>query len=139
MLFCKTNLTTQGIKILVLDAVDGTPQSRVQVYYSCTNKLHNSPPKSEYTNLEGFAQISFSCGDDEKIELWLTAPDRKEPCGELPPLKFGEISSLGIVSKPDAAGGIRCPTKVSEKLKPLPGQVTMFIKKPTWWQSHVAG
>jgi len=40
-------------------------------------------------------------------------------------------------SKPD--GNIWCPRQISRKLKPVPGHVTTFLKKPTWWQSHVAG
>jgi len=45
---------------------------------------------------------------------------------------------VGVISKPTADGGIWCPAKVSKKLKPIPGQVIIFVKKPTWWQKHVA-
>jgi hypothetical protein len=54
-------------------------------------------------------------------------------------MKLNDVVSAGFLSKPDAAGGIWCPTKISRTLKPVPGQVIMFVKKPTWWQSHVAG
>jgi hypothetical protein len=86
------------------------------------------------------AEITYFCGEEQKIEISLFPSDRKEQCGGGPtPPKFQEISSVGVVRKPDADGGIWCPTKVSKKLKPVPGQIIMFINKPTWWQSHVAG
>jgi hypothetical protein len=42
-------------------------------------------------------------------------------------MAFNDVVSVGFVSKPDSAGGIWCPTKVSRTLKPVPGQVIMFV------------
>jgi hypothetical protein len=73
------------------------------------------------------------------IEIAVFPPNKKEQCGGDAGMTFNDVASGGFVSKPDSAGGIWCPTKVSRTLKPVPGQVTIFVKKPTWWQSHVAG
>ena len=129
----------QHLTVLVLDALDGKPQAGVKVHYFCMGKVHHSPEKSTVTNLEGVAVVPYSCGDDDSIELSTSPPTRKEQCGDVPSLAYSVIASGGVVSKPDAAGGIGCPTKVSRKLKPVPGQVIIFVKKPTWLQSHVAG
>lgn len=135
----QSQMMTQSLKVLVLDALDGTPQSGVQVHYFCTGKPNSVPPGSALTDKKGLADVPYSCSNGEDIELWTSAPKGKEQCGDLPPFTFNEITSQGVVSKPDAGGGIWCPTKVSQNLKPVPGQVTVFVKKPTWWQSHVAG
>jgi hypothetical protein len=150
VLSAEPDVMAQDLKVLVLDALDGKPQANVEVDYFCTGLPRKTQPNqavtSPYrviTNSGGLALFANPCGDEEKIELWISPPGRKEQCGELPPLAFRDVTSVGIVSEPDAEGGINgglwCPTKVSKKLKPVPGQVTMFVKKPTWWQSHVAG
>jgi hypothetical protein len=128
----------QHLTVLVLDALDGKPQAGVKVHYFCIGKFRHSPEKSIWTNQEGKADVPFSCGDDDRIEVWTSSP-KKEQCGDLPPVTYSAIASVGIVSKPDADGGLLCSTKVSRKLKPVPGQVIIFVKKPTWWQSHFAG
>jgi hypothetical protein len=132
----------QDLKVLVLDALNGKPQVRVEVDYICTDRIPPTPSrllKPVFTNSEGLATISNICSNEEKIELSIFPPVPKKVCGGLNPFTFKELSSVGIVSKPDSDGGIWCPTKVSKKLKPVPGQVIVFVKKPTWWQSHVAG
>jgi hypothetical protein len=150
VLYARSDLMAQDLKVLVLDALNGKPQASVKVEYFCTGRPHITQPNSvtttpyrAITNGAGLASLTNPCGEEEKIELWIIPADRKEQCGELPPLAFRDIASVGIVSKPDAEGGINgglsCPTKVSGTFKPVPGQVIMFVKKPTWWQSHVAG
>jgi hypothetical protein len=73
--------------------------------------------------------------DDEEIEIWVTALP-KEECGSVAVLTLKEILSVGVINPPDGAGQMVCPTKISKKLKPVPGQVILFIKKPSWMQSH---
>jgi len=138
MLSCNRGMMAQNLQVLVLDALDGKPQANVEVEYFCTRPQNNSTHKRTPTNNEGLAKISNPCSDKEEIGISIYPPDKKEQCG-VGPIAFKDILSVGVVSKPDAAGGIWCPTKVSRTLKPVPGQVIMFVKKPTWWQSHVAG
>src|SRR5579862_2160714 len=130
---------TPTFQVLVLDALDGKPQVGVEVHYFCTGKPNRLPAGAVLTDQKGLADVPNLCRDGEDIELWTSTPKGKEQCGDLPPFTSNEITSNGIVSKPDAGGGIWCPAKVSKKLKPVPGQVIIFVKKPTWWQSHVAG
>lgn len=137
LLFCDRGMA-QDMRVLVLDALDGKPQANVQVQYFCTHTQHNSARKKALTGNDGSARFSNPCSSEEEIEISLNPPNKKEQCaGGLVTLK--EILSVGVVTQPDADGGIWCSTKVSKKLKPVPGQVIMFVKKPTWWQSHVAG
>jgi hypothetical protein len=131
-------VTDQDLKVLVLDALDGKPQANVEVEYFCTGAQRNSAHKKSLSNNEGIAKVSNFCSDEEEIEIFIYPPGKKEQCGG-GPITPKDILSVGVVSKPDADGGIWCPTKVSKKLKPVPGQVIMFVKKPTWWQSHIAG
>lgn len=139
-LLCHPILQAQNIRVVVLDALNGEPQARVEVNYFCQHQYRNElPPKSVMTNSEGFADVPYSCGADAKIELFVIAAHPKEQCGELGALPYEEISATGIVSNPSADGGIWCPKKISKKLKPVPGQVVIFVKKPTWYQSHIAG
>src|ERR1700727_1256136 len=65
--------------------------------------------------------------------------NKKEQCGDDAVMTFNDVVSVGFLSKPDSAGGIWCPNKVGRTLKPVAGQVIVFVKKPTWWQSHIAG
>jgi hypothetical protein len=90
------------------------------------------------TNSDGIAKLANPCIAEEDIEISVYPPNKKEQCG-VGPITLKEILSVGAVAQPDAAGGIWCPTKVSRTFKPVPGQVIMFVKKPTWWQSHFAG
>jgi hypothetical protein len=142
MLSSQSKVMAQDLKVLVLDALNGKPQAGVQVHYICTGKIPPTSSKSVkpvFTNTEGLAEITNICSTEEEIELSIFPPEPKEQCGETDPFTFRELSSVGIVSKPDSDGGIRCPSEVSKKLKHVPGQVIVFVKKPTWWQSHVAG
>jgi len=139
-LLCHLTLQGQTIRVLVLDALNGKPQEGVKVNYFCQYRYRNElPPKSVTTNSEGFADVPYTCGVDAKIEIGVYAPLPKEQCGELGALTYDEISATGIVSNPSADGGIWCPKKISKKLKPVPGQLVIFVKKPTWHQSHIAG
>ena len=52
--------------------------------------------------------------------------------------KHTEAQIIAIVKEVES-GGIWCPARVSKTLKSVPGQITVFVKKPTWWQSHGAG
>lgn len=142
ILSTQTKVMAQDLKIRVLDALNGKPQAGVQVHYICMGKIPPTPSRSVkpvFTNTEGLAEITNICSNEEEIELSVFAPAPKEQCGGTISFTFKELSSVGIVSKPDSDGGIWCPAKVSKKLKPVPGQVIVFVKKPTWWQSHVAG
>jgi hypothetical protein len=141
----QVTVTTQPeakpIRVVVLDALDGKPQSGVKVEYFCSGPPPNEVPvpiKRMRTDAEGVAVIHYRCSGEKELELSAIPDNRKEQCGG--PLLFGlEEISTGIISDPTADGGIWCPTKISRKLKPAPGQVIIFVKKPTWWQSHIAG
>jgi len=139
MLSCQPGMMAQDLKVLVLDALNGKPQANVEVEYFCTGPPRNSAPTRSITNNEGIANISNLCNDKQKVEISVYPPNKKEQCGDDAVMKLNDVVSAGFLSKPDAAGGIWCPTKISRTLKPVPGQVIMFVKKPTWWQSHVAG
>lgn len=138
VLLSDRGMMAQDLQVLVLDALDGKPQPNAEVEYFCTRPQHNSAHKKALTNNEGLAKFANPCRAEEEIEISVYPPNKKEQCGVgSPTLK--EILSVGVVAQPDAAGGIWCSNKVSRTLKPVPGQVIMFVKKPTWWQSHVAG
>jgi hypothetical protein len=139
MLAPQEKVTDPSISVLVLDALDGKPQANVKVTSLCAGPPSNYSGKSAITNDKGIAAVSYTCNDKQVIEIGALPPNKKEQCGDDVNTTYNEISSVGFISNPSAAGGIWCPTKVSTTLKPVPGQVTIFIKKPTWWQSHVAG
>lgn len=126
------------VRVLVLDALDGKPQAGVQVDYLC-DEIPHSTNTYDVTDKTGIADVPFSCRPGNKIELDAVPKMGKEGCGGGVAATLQEIKSVGVISEPDSAGGIWCPTKISRKLTPIPGQVTLFVKKPTWWQSHVAG
>ena len=130
------SLAAQSFKVLVLDALSGKPQSGVMVHYFCQSAVHNFlPTDSDITNPDGIAIVDYMCRPDQHMEMDVTALP-KDQCGEMPSLTFNEISSAGIIVAPDGDGEMQCPTKVSRKLKPIPGEVILFIKKPNWWQYH---
>jgi hypothetical protein len=134
----QTSSIAQDMKALVLDASDGKPEPNVDVEYFCVGLPQNSEHARAITNKEGFAAISNFCNDSQDIEISVYPRNKKEQCG-VGVITLKKILSLGAISQPNSAGGIWCSTKVSKTLKPVPGQVIMFVKKPTWWQSHVAG
>ena len=83
--------------------------------------------------------VPYTCRPGNRIELDAVPHTEKEGCGSGVDATLEEIQSTGIVAHPDSAGGIWCPTKISRKLTPVPGQVILFVKKPTWYQRHFAG
>jgi hypothetical protein len=126
------------IRVLVLDALDGKAQAEVSVGYLCDEIPHTT--NYAITNNNGIAEVPYSCQPGRKIELWaVPKTPKREGCGSGAASTLEEIKAVGVISKPDSDGGIWCPTKVSRTLTAVPGQVTLFVKKPTWWQSHVAG
>ncbi len=132
-------MMAQDLQVLVLDALDGKPQANVKVESLCAGPPRNFDGKSAFTNDKGIATISYVCNEKQVIEIEVFPPNKKEQCGDDVNTNFSDVTSEGFVSNPSAAGGIWCPTKVSRTLKPVPGRVIMFVKKPTWYQSHVAG
>ena len=127
-------LVAQDVRVLVLDAVDGKPQRGAEVHYFCRSETRNIfPVDSDLTNSDGIAIVSYPCKENQRIVLDVTALP-KEECGDLRPVTFNDISGVGIISPPDGEGEMQCPTKISRKLKPVPGQVILFIKKPSFWQ-----
>ena len=137
MLSCPASPQDTTVRVLVLDALDGKPQGGVAVDYLCDEIPHTVG--HVMTNADGIAEVPFSCKHGNRIELQAVPTSKKEGCGSGVALTLEEIRVTGVISKPDSAGGIWCPTKVSRKLTTIPGQVTLFVKKPTWWQTHVAG
>jgi hypothetical protein len=105
MFFPQSKAMAQDLKVLVLDALDGTTQANVKVDYFCTRPQYNSAHKRALTNNEGLAQVSNPCRDEEQIEISIYPPSKKEQCG-VGPITLKDIVSLGVVAKPDAAGGI---------------------------------
>jgi hypothetical protein len=129
---------SQEFKVLVLDALDGKPQTGVTVPYLCDEIPHSTTTHAT-TDAMGIAVVPYTCKSGNKIELGAVPKIGKEGCGGGVAATLEEIESRGVVSQPDSAGGIWCPTEISRKLTPVPGQVNLFVKKPTWWQAHVAG
>src|SRR5579875_3820193 len=133
MLSAQTSAVAQDLKILVLDALDGKPQASVEVEYFCVGPPLNSEHWTAITNEEGFVKIPDLCSEKkQEIDVAVFPRNKKEECG-VGPVTLKQILSVGVVAKPDADGGIWCPTTVSRTLKPVPGQVVLFVKKPTWW------
>gem|GEM_PF-2268391 len=130
---------TPTFHVLVLDALDGKPQANVKIEPLCTGLPRNFSEQMAFTNDKGIAIISYACTERQEIEIAVFPPNKKEQCGGDAGMTFNDVVSGGFLSKPDSAGEIWCPTKVSKKLKPVPGQAIIFVRKPTWWQSHVAG
>jgi hypothetical protein len=136
----------QTFKVRVLGALDGKPYNDIPIIYNCDDQAQFKVTwKRTVTDSNGFAAIPYECREDKriKIDTFISNGEtiwagKVEECGWLEPQSIEQIMQVGVISKPTAAGGIWCPTKVSKKLKPIPGQVIIFVKKPTWWQSHVA-
>lgn len=130
---------TPSFHVLVLDALDGKPQANVEIEPLCAGLPRNFSEETVLTNDRGIATILYACGEKQEIEIAAFPPNKKEQCGGDAGMTFNDVVSMGFLSKPNSDGGIWCPTKVSKKLKLVPGQAIIFVKKPTWWQSHVAG
>jgi hypothetical protein len=130
---------TPTFHVLVLDALDGKPQTNVEIEPLCAGLPRNFWEETALTNDKGIATISYACGEKQEIEIAVFPPNKKEQCGGDAVMTFNDVASMGFLSKPDSDGGIWCPTKGSKKLKPVPGQAIIFVKKPTWYQSHFAG
>jgi hypothetical protein len=126
------------IKVLVLDALNGKPQANVQVWYLC-NEIPHATNTYAVTDVAGTAQVPYTCHAGKELELDAVLQGNKEGCGGGVSATLEQIESSGVISNPSSDGGIWCPTKISKELKPVPGQVVLFVKKPTWWQAHVAG
>lgn len=128
-------------RVLVLDALDGKPQAAMDVSFLCDEIPHHTLYVT--TDKNGIAEVPYSCKSGSKIEVDadgnIHKGTHKEGCGGGIAATIEDINSTGVVSRPDSAGSIWCPTKISARLKPVPGQVTLFVKKPTWYQSHIAG
>jgi hypothetical protein len=129
---------TPTVKVLVLDALNGEPEANVHIFYLCDEIPHATNTYSA-TDATGIALVPYTCHAGIKLELSAVPQGRKEGCGGGVGATLAEIESTGVISDPTSAGGIWCPTKVSQKLQPMPGQVVLFVKKPTWYQAHVAG
>jgi hypothetical protein len=127
-----------SVRVLVLDALDGKPQGNVVIQYYC-DEIPHSTTTEVTTDATGIAVVPYTCRSGNKLALAAVPKIGKEGCGGGIGATLDEIRSTGVVSHPDSDGGIWCPTKISRKLTPVPGQVTLFVKKPTWWQAHVAG
>jgi hypothetical protein len=136
----------QNFKVLVLDALNGKTQQNVKVDYFCEGRSPdqlNSPIESVLTGPDGMAQVPYKCASGARIELSVFPPGdgvyAKEECGGEGGVTIDEIMKTGFIADPSSDGNIWCPRRVSKKLKPVPAQVIIFVKKPTWWQAHVAG
>jgi hypothetical protein len=132
------SIMAQSVRVLVLDAKSGKPQAGVEVYYFCSSPfLHRNflPPDSDITNSQGLAIIDLACHEEDSVDFFVTALPKEECGGEIY-VTVKDTLSAGIISQPDAAGEMHCPTKISRKLKPVPGEVVIFIKKPNWVQYH---
>jgi len=139
LILAPTALIAQSVKVLVLDALNGKPQIGVEVHYYCQSETHNFlPGDSDITKSDGLAIVAYPCKADQKIVFDVTALP-KEECGDLPALSLKQIAEVGIISAPDGVGEMHCSTKISRKLKPVPGQVIIFIKKPSWLQYRFGG
>jgi hypothetical protein len=135
---------TAEFSVLVLDALNGKPQAGFSVSNFCPGEGVHQLDSSVVTDQNGIAKIRFTCVKNDSIELMVTRPNtksayEKEQCGGGAPLTIEQVLKSGYITDPTAAGNIWCPAKISKKLKPVPGQVTVFVKKPTWWQVHFAG
>jgi hypothetical protein len=137
---------SSSFKVQVMDALDGKPYNDIPIIYYCDDPAQfKVTRKRTVTDSNGFAVVPYECKDSQKVQISTFIANgetiwagKVEECGYLQPQDIEQILSVGVISKPTAAGGIWCPVKVSKKMKPIPGQVTIFVKKPTWWQKHVA-
>jgi hypothetical protein len=128
------------VKVLVLDALSGQPHEGIEVFDVCEDGGTFSPSQKTKTDASGIASVTPSCPSDVKVRVsTYIEGDKLSECGAMEGQILQKILEVGIVSDPRAAGGIWCPATISKKIKPVPGQVILLVKKPTWWQVHVAG
>ena len=82
-MFAPTALVAQSVRVLVLDALNGKPQSGVEVHYFCQSETHNFlPADSDTTNPDGIAIVSYPCKEDQKIAFDVTAlPKERKSAG----------------------------------------------------------
>jgi hypothetical protein len=133
------SLEAQKIKVLVLGALNGKPHEGVEVYSLCEDGGSESSARRTKTDANGLAEVPFNCASGVKFKVsTYIEGDKLSECGEMEGRTLQEILEVGIISDPRAAGGIWCPAKISKKMKPVPGEVILFVKRPTWWQAHVA-
>lgn len=133
------SVEVQKIKVLVLDDLSGKPYGNIEVHYVCEDGGTWLPSQSTKTNTDGLAEVPFQCASGVKFKVsTYIEGDKLSECGEMVGQTLQEILEIGVISDPRAAGGIWCPAKISKKMKPVPGEVILFVKKPTWWQVHVA-
>jgi hypothetical protein len=126
------------INVLVLDALSGKPEPNATVTYLCDEVPHATNLRAK-TDASGAVQIPYQCSSGTRLELHVVPTIGREGCGSGVIATLEEIQMKGLIADPSSAGGIWCPAKVSRKLVPHPGEVILFVKKTTWWQSHIAG
>lgn len=90
-------LGAQELRVLVLDALSGQPQPKVEVEYFCTRPQHNSEHIKALTDPTGIAKFTNPCSDGEEIEISIYPPDQKKQCG-VGVITLKEILSSGAVS-----------------------------------------
>jgi len=134
------SMEAQKIKVRVLGALNGKPYEGIEIYSLCEDSGSYSSTQRTKTDANGLAEILFSCekGMKFKVSTYLEG-DKLSECGEMEGQTLQELLEVGFISDPRAAGGIWCPAKISRRMKPIPGEIILFVKRPTWWQSHVAG
>jgi len=136
-IFDANGIQAQEVKVLVLDALSGKPEAGAEVQYLCAGTRENYGQSAPVvTNGEGYVQVKITCRDKDKVQLWVLPKLPKEECGDLNLFSVADVAASGMLADPTADGGIWCPKKASKKVKAIPGQVTLFVKKPTWIQSH---
>ena len=124
-------------EILVLDAISGRPEANTKITFFC--EAPRTPSTSVFTDGSGLTHVPFYCSQGTKIQFTIYPRIQKEQCGGNPSLTLEEILSKGVVSSPVSDGGLFCSsTKFIKRLVPVPGRVVVFVKKPSWWQSHIA-
>jgi hypothetical protein len=123
---------TQSFKVLVLDALNGKPESGAIVRYFCVGLGWNSKDEVR-TGMDGIAQVPYQCREGTEQFAVGVPGGVKGECGEVGSLKLSDILSTGIISEPERASDyFWCPTSQRSKFKPIPGQVTVFV----YWISY---
>lgn len=118
---------TSSFKVLVLDALNGKPQSGFVVRYFCDGLGWNSKDEVK-TGSDGIAEVPYQCQEGtEQFNVGVPGGAKAE-CGELGSLRLSDILNKGIISEPQGPGAyFWCPSMQRSKVKPVPGQVTVFV------------